>query len=244
MPREGLIGRTFVELADTLVDGYDVLDFLHTLTGRCVELFDATEAGVMLAADGVLRVLASSRERMRLIELFEVQNDDGPCQDAWRTASSIEEPDLNVGTRWPQFTSVAVEAGFRAVYAFPMQLRGTCIGALNLFAVRVDALVADDLELAQAMTDVACIGILNERLSREKTVLSDQLQIALNSRVILEQAKGVIVAQTGVDVDAAFVLLRNYTRSHNLRLSNVATDIIDRRLHADALRPSSSMSSP
>ena len=236
MAREALIGRTFVELADTLVEGYDVIDFLHTLTGRCVELFDAAEAGVMLGApDGTLRVLASSSERMRLIELFEVQSDDGPCRDAWHTATRVEEHDLATATRWPQFTPVAIEAGFRSVYAFPMRLRRTCIGALNLFAGRTDAFVEDEMGLAQAMTDVACIGILHERLTREKSALNDQLQTALNSRVTLEQAKGMIAAQAQIDVDAAFALLRGYTRRHNRLLSEVAIDIVQRRIHADAL---------
>jgi hypothetical protein len=240
MARETLIGRIFVELADTLVEGYDVIDFLHTLTGRCVELFDAAEAGVMLgAADGTLRVLASSSERMRLIELFEVQSDDGPCRDAWRTSDRVEEHDLATATRWPQFTPVAIAAGFRSVYAFPMRLRRTCIGALNLFAGRAGAFAEDEMGLAQAMTDVACIGILHERLAREKSVLNDQLQTALNSRVTLEQAKGMISAQAQVDVDAAFALLRGYTRRNNRLLSEVATDVVQRQLHADALRTQS-----
>ena len=238
MPRQSLLGRTFVELADTLVDTYDVLDFLHLLTDRCVDLLGVTEAGVMLADPvGGLRVMASSSERMRAMELFEVQNQDGPCLDAWTTSALVSEGDLTVAgqTRWPSFAPIAVHAGFASVYALPMRLRDNCIGALNLFAERPNGLSEDDAMLGQALADVASIGILQERLTREQGVVTEQLQTALTSRIVIEQAKGSVAQQADIDVDAAFTLIRSHARHHNQRLTAVATDIVQRRLFADAL---------
>lgn len=238
MANQNLLAQTFVELADTLVATYDVIDFLHLLTDRCVELLDVTEGGVMLADPaGGLRVLASTSERMRAMELFEVQNQDGPCLDAWKTIAAAAEGDLS-GTgqsRWPKFAPMAVDAGFGSVYALPMRLRDKCIGALNLFAETPNVLADDDLQLAQALADVASIGLLQERLSREQGVVREQLQTALDSRVVIEQAKGRVSQQADVDVNAAFVLIRNHARSNNLRITDVATDIVRRRLFADQL---------
>jgi hypothetical protein len=236
--RQELLGRAFVELADTLVDGYDLIDFLHLLGDRCVALLGVSEAGVVLAdAGGALRVLASSSERMRNLELLEVQNQDGPCLDAWRTGAAASEADLarHGPARWPHFAPAALECGFQSVYALPMRLRETRIGALNLFADEPGALSDEDAELGQAMADVASIGILQERFAHEQVVLTDQLQSALNSRIVLEQAKGVVAEQTKLDMDSAFGLLRGYARNHSRRLGEVATDVVQRRLSAAAL---------
>jgi hypothetical protein len=243
--RHELLGQTFVELADTLVDSFDLIDFLHLLTDRCLALLGASEAGVVLAdSAGTLRVLASSSERMRSLELFEVQNQDGPCLDAWRTGEPISAADLTGqgGQLWTHFTPAALSAGFRSVYALPMRLREIRIGALNLFSDVAGALGDEDRTLGQAMADVASIGILQERYAHQHEVLTDQLQSALNSRVIIEQAKGVLAEQGKLDMDAAFELLRSYTRQHNRRLGDVATDVISRRLDASALRPPPSRS--
>jgi GAF domain-containing protein len=240
MANQTLLAHTFVELADTLVDTYDVIDFLHLLTDRCVELLDANEGGVMLADPaGGLRVLASTSDRMRAMELFEVQNQDGPCLDAWKTIMPIAEGDLAGArlARWTHFAPMAVDAGFGSVYALPMRLRDNCIGALNLFAEAPRALSDEDLLLAQALADVASIGILQERLTREQTVVREQLQTALDSRVVIEQ-------QAGIDVDAAFALLRSHTRSNNRRMTDVATDIVQGRLAADQLVIGPALSRP
>ncbi len=237
MARDDVAGRTFVELADTLVEGYDLIEFLHLLAARSVSLLGVSEAGVVLADEhGNLRAPASSSERMRLIELIEVQRQDGPCLDCWRDGGPVREDDLEAAVaRWPQFALAALDAGFRSVYAVPLRLRTQRIGALNLFADRPAGLAADDEALGQAMADVATIGILHERFLRERETLSEQLQTALNSRVTLEQAKGIVAEQAGVDVDEAFGLLRGYARHHNRRLSDVVVAVISRDLSADAL---------
>jgi hypothetical protein len=238
MANQQLIGRTFVDLADTLVDSYDLIDFLHLLTERCTELLDVNEAGVVLADPaGGLRVLASSSERMRTMELFEVQTNDGPCLDAWHSAAAVIAHDVGaVVGRWPHFTPVALDAGFASVYALPMRLRANCIGALNVFSNTTNGLSDDDVALGQALADVASIGIINERYVREQEAVTDQLHTALNSRIILEQAKGVIAAEAGIDMDAAFDLLRNYARRTNRPLTEVATEVANRQLTAETLR--------
>ena len=244
MAREALIGRTFVELADTLVDDYDVIDFLHTLAERCVSLLEVAEAGVVLAdRQGNLRPVASSSERMRLLELIELQRADGPCLDCWRDGRPVRADDLaEEAGRWPRFAPAALDGGFRSVYALPLRLREERIGALNLFSEKPAGLSEEDQQLGQALADVATIGILHERFVRGRETFTDQLQAALNSRVVLEQAKGIVAEQAGVDMDGAFGLLRNHARNNNRRLGEVATDVIERRLSASQLSAVSSRS--
>ncbi|GAA1302207.1 GAF and ANTAR domain-containing protein [Saccharothrix xinjiangensis] len=220
--------ETFVELADTLVDDFDVIDFLHMLVDRCVELLDVDAAGLLLAdQQGRLRLIASSDEQTRLLELFQLQNDDGPSLDAFATGTRVGHPDLSdAGERWPRFTAAATEAGFAAVDAVPMRLRSEVIGALNLFRNRSGELDATALRTATALVDVATIGLLQQRSIHHHQVLTEQLQAALTSRVIVEQAKGLIAERLGIDMDTAFAALRGYARGHNLKLSRVAHDVI------------------
>ncbi len=168
--REDLVAHTFVELADTLVDGYDPVEFLHRLTESCVSLLGMTEAGVVLVdASGQLRALGSSSERMHLIELIELQSKDGPCLDCWRSGEAVREDHLaDARARWPHFAPAALDAGFASVYAVPMRLRDERLGALNLFANEAQGLVESAETLAQALADVATIGILQERFIRER----------------------------------------------------------------------------
>ena len=237
MAREDLVAHTFVELADTLVESYDPIEFLHLLTERCVSLLGMAGAGVVLAdSHGQLRALAASSERMHLIELIEVQRQDGPCLDCWRSGEAVHEDRLaDAKERWPQFAPAALEAGFGSVYAVPMRLRNERLGALNLFANETRGLVEPDETLAQALADVATIGILHERFIRQREEVSEQLQIAFTTRVVLEQAKGVVAQARNTDMDEAFALLRGYARHHNLLLSEVARQVIDRALSVDAL---------
>jgi len=230
MDNERLVD-TFVELADTLIDDFDVIEFLHLLVDRCVELLDVDAAGLLLADQhGQLQVIASSNEQVRLLELFQLQNDQGPCLEAFATGGRVSHVDLaTAGGRWPRFASTATEAGFRAVDAFPMRLRSDVIGALNLFRAQAGALDGTALRTAQALVDVATIGLLQERSIRHQEVLTEQLQAALNSRVVIEQAKGLIAERLGIDMDGAFAALRGYARGHNLKLSDVARTVITGR---------------
>jgi GAF domain-containing protein len=224
-----LLSETFVELADTMVVGFDVIDFLHMLTDRSVRLLDASEAGLLLADPrGELRVVAASSERARLLELFQIQSDQGPCLDCFRTGQPVAVADLGAATRrWPRFAPAAQEAGFAAVQALPMRLRDQIIGALNLFRATPGVFDLADMRVGQALADVATISLLNERSLRRSETLNEQLQTALNSRVTIEQAKGKLAERMQLDMDQAFSVLRRYARTRNVRLSDLARAFVD-----------------
>jgi GAF domain-containing protein len=229
MNTELRITRVFVELADTLVDEFDALDFLHTLTERSVELLNADAAGVILSDQhGHLQVVASTSNRAQVLELFELQSAEGPCLDCFNTGGVVANVDLaDAQNRWPRFSAASIGAGYRSTHAIPLRLRDQVIGAMNLFCLEQSTLSADDLALGQALADVATIGLLQERAVRESGLMAEQLQTALNSRVLIEQAKGVLLARAGVDVDEAFRLMRNHSRSNNQLLRDVAMAVID-----------------
>ncbi|MFI5592166.1 GAF and ANTAR domain-containing protein [Amycolatopsis sp. NPDC051758] len=230
--RERQVTRAFVALADTLVDDYDVADLLHTLVQQCVELLDVAAAGLTLADErGGLQVLASSTEQARLLELFQLDIDEGPCVECFTSSTPVLVADIaEQAARWPRFAAEAARDGFASVHAVPMRLRRQTIGALNLFGLRPGKLSADDVALAQGLADTATIGILHERAVRQAEILSEQLQTALNSRVIIEQAKGVLAAAGRLRMDAAFTALRAYSRRNNQRLSEVARALAEREL--------------
>ena len=232
MPREALLARTFVELADTLVDDFDVVEILTLLSHRCVEMLDVAAAGLMLVApQGDLRVVASSSEEMRVVELFELQSQEGPCPDCFRTGESAFHGDLaGEDVPWKRFGPVALAAGFMSVLALPMRLRGVTIGALNLFRTETGPLEEADIVAAQALADVATIAILQHRAAIQADLVVDQLNHALSSRVVIEQAKGILAERSGVDMGGAFSWLRNHARSNNLRLVDVAQSVIDGKL--------------
>jgi transcriptional regulator with GAF, ATPase, and Fis domain len=238
MAQQHGLARTLVELADTLVADFDVVDFLHILVLRCTELFDAAEAGLMLADQrGGLRVVASSSERARLLELSEVQNEQGPCLDCLRSGTRVVSEDLEADAgRWPLFAPEALKAGFRSVHALALRCQSQVIGALNIFRTAPGALQEVDLVAAQAMADVATIGILQQRAVQEARVLAEQLQSALNSRVVIEQAKGVLAERAQVNLDDAFGMLRGYARNHNSRLRDVAEAVITGTVVIERLR--------
>ncbi len=238
VPRETLLARALVELADTLVADFDVVELLTRLADSCVEVLDVGAAGLMLAGpDGELRVMASSSEAMRMLELFELQAKEGPCLDCYRSGAPVLEDDLAViGTRWPHFAPEALAAGFRSVQALPMRLRGTVIGALNLFGADPAEMQRVDMDSAQALADIATIAIVQQRKSHQAQALNEQLQHALNSRIVIEQAKGMVAERESLNLQAAFSSLRTYARNHNLRLVDVARAVVDGSLGLSALR--------
>jgi hypothetical protein len=236
--REQVLIEAFVGLADTLVDDYDVIDLLDRLVGYCVELLAADAGGIMLADPrGILRVVASSNEQTEWIELMQLQADEGPCVESFRTAAPVSVPDLgDAAPRWPRFVAaLADREAYRSVHAVPLRLRRDAIGALNLFHHEPGALPAADLALGQALADVATISILQERAIRQGEVLSEQLQTALTSRVIIEQAKGVVAERGNLTMDVAFERLRQYARRRNLRLSEISRQVVETGLATDVL---------
>jgi GAF domain-containing protein len=235
--RERLALRAFVELADTLVDDFDIVDFLHGVSAASVDVLGADAAGVMLAdGRGGLRLVASSEERMRLLELFEIQHDEGPCLDAYATGTAVQASAAEGLERWPAFAPVAAEQGFRFMCAVPLQLRGSFLGALNLFRSTDAAFTGEEMQIAQALAHVAAVGLLQQRALSERSLLAEQLQLALQSRVVIEQAKGMIAESLSIDVDAAFDFLRAQAHARNLELTGLARQIATREIDSTTFR--------
>jgi hypothetical protein len=230
--RETFLARAFVDVADTLVADFDVVDFLTVLTTRCVELFELSEAALLLVdPPRGLRVAASSSHEMEVLELFEIQHDEGPSVDCYRRGEAVQCEDLHAAlTRWPRFASKALDSGWTSAHALPMRLRSDLLGTLNLLRAESGPLPATDLVAAQALADVATIGILQHRAAEEHRLLAEQLQYALHSRVAVEQAKGVLAEHTGLDMDGAFSALRQYARDHNIGLVDLAHAVVERRI--------------
>ena len=223
------LAKVFVEVADTLVDEFDLIEFLHMLADRVAALVDASAVGLLLADQrGHLQFMAASQESVRLLELFQVQNDEGPCLDAFRTAQPVVNADLRTAAgRWPRFAPRATADGFRSVHAFPLRLRTEVIGALNVFGDDVGNVLDDaDVQVVQALADIAAIGLLQERAIRRAETLTEQLQGALNTSVIIEQAKGAVAQARGISVDEAFTTIRTYARTNHRRLSDLARAIL------------------
>jgi transcriptional regulator with GAF, ATPase, and Fis domain len=230
--REGLLAASFVSLADTLVVGYDVVDLLQTLVDTCATVLDAAAVGLLLAdEEGVLEVVASTSERSRLLEILQLRAGLGPCVECYLTGSVVSVPDIGVmRDDWHVFREGALEQGFASVHAVPLRLRGFTLGALNLFRETSGALNDDDAAAAQALADVATIGLVHERALRQSELMREQLQRALDSRVIIEQAKGVVAQSRGIDMDEAFSIIRRFARSSAQPLSDIAARVVDRRL--------------
>jgi ANTAR domain/GAF domain len=245
--QEKRLTTAFVELADTLVDEFDVGDHLGVLTRQCVDLLGVSAIGIILADQhGQLQVASSSSEPARQVAQCALQNDEGPGLDSFRSATIVSEPNLaSAAARWPTFSARAMACGFQSAYALPLRLREEVIGAVNLFGAAADPMTPDQvtperlpperLQLAQAMVDVATIAILHERAIHRAEVLAEQLQSALHSRVVIEQAKGVLAERGGVDMDTAFLALRGYARRNRLRLGLLARQVVDGTVDAGPL---------
>jgi GAF domain-containing protein len=233
------LAEVFVEVADTLVDTFDVFEFLGLVTLRTAELVQSEAAGLCLAdGDGRLQFMAASNETTELLELFQVQTDEGPCQDCFHSGTAVVNADLTqAGDRWPRFAPRAVESGYRSVHAIPLRLRQSTVGALNLFNGDAGRLEPEEVDVVQALADVATIGLLQERALRRAEVLSEQLQSALDSRIVIEQAKGAVAQFHSVSIDEAFQLMRGYARRNRTRLLEVAQAVVDDPTRLPSLRP-------
>jgi GAF domain-containing protein len=218
----------FVEVADTLVDDFDLVDFLVTLCEHATLVSQADAVGIVLTDHrGQLRFMASSNESGRDLELFQLQSEEGPCLDCVRTRQPVVNTDLaQAGATWPEFAPLAIGAGFQSVHAFPMRLRDEVIGALNLFSALQMELGPQEIRVVQSLADVATIAILQERSIARAEALTEQLQGALNSRVVIEQAKGALARIEGISVDEAFEVLRGRARSQRRRLVDVASALL------------------
>ena len=236
------LAETFVELADTLVADFDPAEFLHMLADRCVSTLGVDAAGILLADHlGELQVVGASSDRARLLELFELQHRQGPCMECYLTGAPITVAGFTEPPqRWPEFSSVAAAAGFGAVHALPMRLREQTVGALNLFTVTADELGEARVRVARAMADVATIGLLQAQVISHRELLAEQLRHALQTRVLIEQAKGVLAERMQVDISAAFHTLRQYSRNNRIHMSKVAEDVVAGTIDMTALTASRS----
>jgi GAF domain-containing protein len=230
--RETKLSVAFVKLADTLVADFDVVDLLHWLVEECTQILDTQAGGLMLVDPaGELQLVASTSEEAELVEILQLAAGGGPCLDCFRTGRPVTVGDIEAeAVKWPEFSAEALKQGFRSVHATPLRLRGQTIGTMNLFSIHVGELAAADIAVAQALADVATIGILQERNIRSANLVAEQLQHALDSRILIEQAKGVLAATTGMSMHDAFGAMRAYARSRNLSLRTVADDVIARKL--------------
>lgn len=235
--RESQLTATFVEIADSLVLGYDIADVLHTLAVRCVEIFGVSDAGIMLNdEDGALHAVASSSENVQSMHLLQLQTESGPCWEAARTGAAVHVPDLEAeAERWPEYVARGLELGLRSVHALPLRLRDRTIGALNVFRDTKGSLDQEDLKAIQALADVATISLLQARAVEEAEESVGHLQIALDSRVLIEQAKGIVSNNLDLEMSRSFQLLRTHARSHNLKLTEVCKQVIDGALSPSEL---------
>jgi len=225
------LADVFVDVADTLVADFDLVEFLQTLTDHAAAVSGADAVGLVLADHrGALQFMAASNESGRALELFQLQAEEGPCRDCFYSHEPVVNADLeHAHDRWPTFARQAYAAGFRSVHAFPMRLREEAIGALNLFGSEDVRFAAEEVRVVQALADVATIAILQERSISRSEVLAEQLQSALNTRIVVEQAKGALAQREGLSVDAAFQLLRTRARSQSRRIVDVAEEVLASR---------------
>jgi GAF domain-containing protein len=227
--REERLARAFVEFSDTLVRDFDVTEFLSRLCQRSVEVLEVTAAGALLT-DGTrqLQVVAASTETVTVLETLQIQRQEGPCVDAYRSGRRVAVPDLRrVGRRWPVFTPRALGSGVAGVCAFPMRLRAARIGALNVFQTTPGSFDEAAVLAGQALADVATIAILQARAAQDAARLAGQLEHALESRVMVEQAKGILSERLGIDPEVAFSRLRRHARQHHLHLAELARRVVD-----------------
>lgn len=224
-------GHVMAEAVRTLTTDFDFLDLARQLAVTTTHLLKAEAAGVMLE-DGIgqLQVLSASDEDTRLLEVFELQREEGPCYECWRSGAVVTAPDILAGNRWPHFVEEARALGFASAAAVPLRLRSRVVGALNVFWSVPQPISAADLEAAQALADVASVGLVQQRLARESGVVAEQLQSALQARVMIEQAKGIVAATARVGIDEAFDLLEAHARESGNSIVATAQGVIDRRV--------------
>ncbi|WP_157002585.1 GAF and ANTAR domain-containing protein [Agromyces laixinhei] len=245
--REARLNTAFVTLADTLTDEYDVVDLLHTLMNETIEVVDAQASGLMLAnGHNELELVASTSERADFVEVMQLNAGSGPCVQCFGEGRAVSVADVSeTGAAWTEFRAAALLQGFHSVHAVPLRLRSETIGAMNLFRTSTGVLSDRDAAVAQALADVATIGILQERIIRETAIVTEQLQRALDSRILIEQAKGVVAESAGVEMEEAFAMLRDHARSSNLTLRSIAEGVVGRTLEVrNLVRVSTSTPTP
>jgi transcriptional regulator with GAF, ATPase, and Fis domain len=223
------LAEVMVGLADSLRPEHDVSDTMARLVEAATSVTDAVDAGILLADEhGVLHVMASTGERASEVEEMQLGTEEGPCLEAYSTGTPVEIADFEqVRERWPRFVQTAEGRGFRAAHAVPLTLRGRHLGAMGLFFDRPESLDDRAAALVQAMAQVATIAVIQQRTIREGADLAAQLQYALDARVLIEQAKGLLASSHGVSVDEAYGLLRDRARREQTRVRDLAEQLVN-----------------
>lgn len=241
MSREQQVSSVFVQIADSLIDDFDLIEFLQQLSGHCASLLDVTAVGILLANEKEsLQTVAASDENAQVLELFALQHDQGPCVECYRSGNArtnIDLTDASATMAWPAFAARARQGGFQTSHVFPLRLRNRAVGAVNLFHTSRQDLSQQDASLAQALADVATIALLQQRDLGQEQLEKAQLQHALTSRIVIEQAKGILAERWNTTPDTAYQALRTYARGHQLRISDCARQIIDQTLDTDQIPP-------
>jgi anti-anti-sigma factor len=240
--RDTLVTTTFVEIVEALVHDFDIVDVLTTLTTRCVDLLDAAAAGILLAdGTGRLRVIGASTDQVEALELFQIQNEEGPCLDCYTTGKVVAANDLVAASPWPSFATRCSSAGYASVYAVPLRFNSEILGCLNLFMTAVSGLSVAEVALAQALADVATLAIAQSESHREPGIAGDRLQRALDGRIAIEQAKGMIAEHAGIDLHDAFQVLRTFARDNHRALTEVADALVAAQIDIGRFQPLESM---
>jgi GAF domain-containing protein len=235
LQREARLGRLSVDLVNTLTTDFDLYSLLDKLLAGCRELLDISEAGLVLADEnGTLHVMAATTESAGHLEALQLQVEEGPAIKAFLGGEVVVIIDIADSVEWPQFREVALREGYRAVHAIPLRVGENSLGAMCLLSREPGDLNEVDALAGQALADIASIGIVNYRLYSKRETIAEQLQTALNSRVVIEQAKGVIANTYGISPDEAFVRLRRYSRERGERIRDVAQKVVSARCFADS----------
>lgn len=229
--REAEIATTLIRLADTIVDGFDRYELLHDLSVSCARLLDADAAGVSIADGRRLQFVVATSEDMATVERFQADHRQGPCFDAYLTGQHVSTPDLRAtARRWPRWTRQALALGFAAADAFPLRLGEQTVGALDVYATQTRTLSPDDVALGAAFAHMAAIGLVHEQAIAEHRNVQAQLQHALDNRISIEQAKGIVAERLQIPVSQAFDLIRRFSRSHNVKVVKTSRQIVNGEL--------------
>ena len=229
MPSNGRdLGAVLAEFAQLMTEDRSPQLVLERLASYCTELLPVHGVGVLLkTATGGLEAATANTEAGAIVEKAEAELGEGPCTDALASGEQVLAPDLErCAERWPRFVPLALDGGIRAIHGLPLTARGETLGSVDLVALEVLNLSATELATAQMLADVTVAYLVNIRAFEDKSALADQLQRALDSRIVIEQAKGVLSERRGLTVTDAFEVLRTYARSNGQKLHDVAAALV------------------
>lgn len=228
MVDQALFLRVLSEFARTLVVHYEISEVLYQLADRTTELLGVAGAGVCLGEEGHLRFVTGVNEATVRVEQAQERVQEGVCVEAFQTGKPVAVPDLAlIGDKWTDFRAEARSVGVSAVVGIPMRLDDEVLGAVNIYATEARQWSDDDIATAQVLADMATSYLVNASELEKSRRTAEQLQEALQSRIVIEQAKGVLSAERRIPIDEAFEALRAHARSHSANLRAVAEAVVN-----------------